>query len=437
MVALLLAGCGGGGGSVAKGEISGVVFDGDGKPVKGATVYVDAGGHRSTETDSGGTYVLRDVAAKDIIVRAETPDGNYLGQNLSRVFSNERDMSVNITLYPSTSLARVIGQVTNASGHVQQGLRVFARPTDGSILSSSSAMTDADGFFTIDRLVQGIEYRIVANAPGKGEDSRLLTFSTRETHQNLVLGTASDPVLAAPTNLDAIAYTTPGQDTFRTASVTTVQASRAMEAIKQQIDPTRAARIAKRPASRDTSLGRPIEVDLFWDEYGIVDTYGFGIYRHEVPSAGLPPPDTSMFLHDPLASYYADGDAILLPGVEYSYGVSAISSSFDEATGEGESAISDRITVTPLGDLLLAPSSGQTVAWSTVTGAAKYKVYVYSSYPDVGILPVETSGDLSGAATSYTISASLTSGHRYYYVVVGTRSENSANALSIVDSFVK
>lgn len=433
MVALLLAGCGGGGGSTARGEVSGVVFDGDGKPVKGATVFVDSGGHRSTETDSGGTYVLRDISAEDLIVRAETPDGNFLGQNLSRVFSNERDISVNITLYPAASLARVVGQVTNASGRVQQGLRVFARPTDGSILSSASALTDADGFYTIDRLVQGVEYRVVANAPGKGEDSRLLTFSTRETRQNLVLGTASNPTLAAPTNLDAIAYTTPGQDTFRTAGVTTSQASRAMEAIKQRIDPTRAARLAKRPASRDTTLGRPIEVDLFWDEYGIVDTYGFGIYRRALPSVD----DTSTFLHDPLAAYYADGDAVLVPGVQYSYGITAISSSFDEASGVGQSPLSSRITVTPLDDLILAPTSDQTVAWITVPGAGKYKVYVYSSYPDVGILPIETSSDLSGAATSYTISASLTAGHRYYFVVVGTRTDNSANALSIVNSFVK
>lgn len=432
MAALLLAGCGGGGGSAQKGEISGVVFDGDGKPVKGATVYVDAGGHRETETDSAGTYVLRDVAAKDLIVRAQTPDGNFLGQNLSRVFTNERDISVNITLYPSTSLARVVGQVTNASGRVQQGLRVFARPTDGSILSSASALTDADGFYEIDRLVQGVEYRIVANAPGRGEDSRLLTFATRETRQNLVLGTASNPDLAAPANLDAISYTSPGQDTFRSAGISADQASKAMEAIKQQIDPKRAARLAKKAATRDTSLGRPIEVDLFWDEYGIVDTYGFGIYRRALPSTV----DTSTFLHDPLAAYYADGDGLLQPGVQYSYGITAISSSFDEGTGEGQSPLSTRITVTPLEDLLLLPNVGQTVNWSTVAGAGKYKVYVYSSYPDVGVPTLETSSDLSGSATSYTIAASLTPGRRYFYVVVASRSDNSANALSIVGSFV-
>lgn len=428
--ALLLVGCGGGGGGSAnRGEVAGVVFDADGKPVRGATVFVDAGGHRETETDSAGTYVLRDVAAQDILVRAETPDGQFVGQNLGRVFTNERDLSVNIALYPVNSLARIVGQVTNGAGNVQRGLRVFARPTDDSILSSASAVTDNNGFYEIDRLARGMEYRVVATAPNRGEDSRLLTPAAREVQQNLVLGTASNPNLAAPTGLDAIAYTTPGQDTFRSAN--SAKLSRALEAVKQRLDPTRAARLAKRKATRNTALGRPIEVDLFWDEYSITDTYGFGIYRRALPSTA----DNSAFLHDPLAQYYADGDELLQPNVEYSYAITAISTTFNEATGQGQSPLSNRVSVVPLSDLLLQSPTGQTVRWSTVAGAAKYQVFVYDEYPDVGIVPIHTSAELSGAASSYTVPGSLTAGRVYYYIVVGSRADNSAQALSIVGTF--
>ncbi|RYG23390.1 carboxypeptidase regulatory-like domain-containing protein [bacterium] len=424
MAALLLVGCGGGGGSnVGRGEVSGVVFDADGKPVRGATVFVDADGHRETETDSAGTYVLRGVAAKDVLVRAETPDGQFVGQNLARVFTNERDLSVNIALYRSNNLARIVGQVTDGSGNVQRGLRVFARPTDDSILSSSSAVTDNDGFYVIDRLARGVEYRVLATAPNRGEDTRLLTPTAREVQQNLVLGTASNPDLTAPTGLDAIAYTTPGQDTFRSTKL-----NRAFEAVKRQLDPTRAARMAKRPTTKDTALGRPIEVDLFWDEYTKVDTYGFGVYRRALPSTV----DISTFLHDPLAQYFADGDELLQPNVEYSYAITAISTTFNEGTGQGQSPLSNRISVVPLSDLLLQSPTGQTVRWTPVAGAAKYQMFVYEEYPDVGILPIHTSAELSGAASSYAVPGTLTPGRTYYYVVVGSRADNSAQALSIV-----
>jgi hypothetical protein len=374
--------------------------------------------------------VLRGVAAKDLLVKAETPDGQFVGQNLSRVFTNERDVSVNITLYPSNNLARIVGQVTDGSGHVQRGLRVFARPTDGSILSSASTVTDNDGFYAIDRLVRGVEYRVIATALDRSEDSRLLTPTAREVQQNLTLGNnPSNPDLTAPTNLDAIAYTTPGQDTFRTANA--AKLGRAFEAVKQLLDPTRAARLAKRKATRDTPLGRPIEVDLFWDEYTKVDTYGFGIYRRALPGTA----DVTSFLHDPLAQYYADGDELLQPNVEYSYAITAISTSFDEATSQGQSPQSNRISVIPLGDLLLQSPTGQTVNWTPVTGASKYQVFVYDEYPDVGISPIHTSAELSGAASSYAVPGTLTAGHVYYYVVVGSRADNSAQALSIVGTF--
>lgn len=428
MAALFLIGCGGGGGgSQARGEVSGVVFDADGNPVRGARVYVDSGGDRETFTDSAGAYVLRDVTAKDLLVKARaTADGGavFVGQNLARVFRNERDLSVNITLVNENAQARLVGQVTSGTGRVVRGLRVVVRPTDGTTLSSSSTLTDSDGFYTIDGLIRGVEYRVLANAQGYGEDTRVVTISGREGRQDLTLGSATGGVLDPPENLDAVAYTTPGDITTRSLRQNT-----AYESIKQILDPTRAARLAKRKAAgRDTPLGRPIEVDLFWDDYTAVDTVGYGVYRR----IGTNGDDTTFFLQDPLASYFADADGTLQVGTEYSYAITAIGSNFEDDPDEGESAFSNRISTTPLGDLTLRSREGATVRWNAVSGATNYTVFVYDQYPGLGVTPINGANGQTTTDTSLNL-ASL-GGGTYYYIVVGERADGSARTLSLIDT---
>ena len=438
---LFVLGCGGGGGdhnggNNARGEVSGVVFDGNGQPVRGATVFVDQGGTRETVTDSLGAYVLRDVVAEDLLVGAQTPDGAYVGQNLARVYEGERDVSVNIALYSSGSLARIVGRVTNGQGRAVGGLRVFARPTNTAVLSSASALTDGNGNYTIDRLARNVEYRLLTNDLGKGEGTTVLTPSVRETRQDLVLGTASNPNLAAPAGLYAIAYTTTGAETT-SRSVDAGRQARAMEAVKRVLDPKRTARLARKTGTRNTTfLNEPISIDLFWNEYTATDTYGFGIYR----SLGTGAAANQTFLHDPLAAYFDDGDEALVDGNAYTYRITAISSSYDENSGTGESSFSNATTVTPLSELLLGTPSGQTVSWQAVSGAAAYTVFAYDRYPDLGVQPISTT---KTTTTSLTIPGNLSSGARYYYVVVATRyvtgstTDASAQALSPVDSFVR
>lgn len=419
LLALVLAGCGGGGGSTARGEVSGVVFDIDGKPVRGARVFVDNGGHRETFTDSAGAYVLTGVAAKDLLVKARTiADGTtFVGQNLARVFGNERDLSVNITLVAENSQARLVGQVTDGTGRVVRDLRVVIRPTDDKTLSSASALTDRDGFYSIDGLMRGVEYRVLANGLGYGEDSRVLTISSREARQDLTLGAPSNPNLAPPQNLDAVAYTTPGDITTRS-----LRQKHAYESIKRLLDPDRAARLAKRKTvARDTASGRPIEVDLFWDDYTTIDTVGFGIYRR-LGSGGA---DTPFFLQDPLAVYFADGDAVIRENTTYSYAITAINSSFDDNPDQGESAFSNRVSVTPLGDLRGIQFAGTTVSWQGVAGADDYTVFAYNEYPGIGVLPINGSSGQTTTGTSLSVPNATA-----YVVVVGERSDGSARTLS-------
>lgn len=430
VAALVLAGCGGGGGggTTERGDVSGGVFDADGSPVRDALVYVDAGRRRETRTDSAGAYVLRGVSAEDLLVRARTTaDGlTFVGQNLARVYGGEREPSVNITLVAQNSQARLVGFVTTANGRVAKGLRVVARPTDGVTLSSSSTLTDNDGYYSIDGLIRGVEYRVLANANGQGEDARVVTLGA-QTQQNLTLGNPSNPNLAAPQNLDAVAYTTPG-DITRGA-----RQAEALEAVKRRLDPTRAARLARRKAAgRNTSLGRPIEVDLFWDDYTTTDTVGYGIYRR----VGANGSNTTFYLQDPLAAYYADGDDALLPETEYSYAITAISSSYADNPNEGESAFSNRISTTPLADMTLNSPSGATVRWNAVSGAATYTVFAYDEYPGLGVDPINGPNGQTPSGASLTVTraggGSLTTGQTYYYVVVGERTDGSARTLSIV-----
>lgn len=426
---LFVLGCGGGGGekaqSLGRGEVSGVVFDADHQPVRGATVYVDTGGTRETVTDSLGSYVLTGVIADDVVIGARTADGTYLGQNLARVYKGERDVSVNITLYPAGSLGRVYGKVTDGQGRALRGLRVFARPTDGDVLSSASAVTDGNGFYSIGRLARNVEYRLLANNLGRGEATTPITLTGSETRQDLALTGESNPTLSPPEALEAIAYTTPGEDTL-SRSVDSSAQRKALESVKRLLDPTRAARLAKLAKTRNTTTyDEPIEIDLSWNEYTTIDTYGFGIYRFV--GTGTTPIET--FLHDPLANYFADGDATIRDGVSYTYRITAINSSYDENTGAGESEYSNSSTVVPLGELLLNPPVNGAARWQSVGGADLYQVYSYAQYPGLAVAPIEKSAELSAGTTAYTLPA----GTRYY-VVVASRADGSAQALSPVAS---
>ena len=442
MVALALLGCGGGGGdtagSGARGELTGIVFDPDGKPVANARVYVDSGGHRETRTDSAGRYVLGDVADQDVTVRAELKPGaglaSFFGQNLGRSFGDSSTPNVNITLYDEADLVSLTGQVRNSAGNVLRGVRVSARSTDGKILSSASAFTDDNGIYTIARLAVRVEYQVVGSAVDIGDDSKRITIpaspNTSERTQDLVLGNFTLNAPDVPTGIDAVAYTTPGAATTRGAAV-----ADAYEGLKRQLDPKRAARMAKRTTARSTALGRPISIDLFWNEYPIelaVRPAGFIVYRNEAPTLS-----NGYVLDDPLAVLFSDSDVALLPGSTYTYALKSVSVGYLKDSEVGRSALSTAVSVTPLGDLELNGTSGNTVLWKAVPGADTYTVYVYNRYPDVfaadALVATASPTGINPAGTSATIDdPDVVPGGTYYYVVVGSRSNGSALTFSNV-----
>src|SRR5437764_10582154 len=97
VLAAFAAGCGGTTGQPLgpPGEITGVVFDTSGNVVRNANVTVL--GNIETVSNSSGTYILHDGPAADLILHAHVAEGgvNYVGENLARVFSNDRSKSVN------------------------------------------------------------------------------------------------------------------------------------------------------------------------------------------------------------------------------------------------------------------------------------------------------------------------------------------------------
>jgi hypothetical protein len=430
---LLLGGCGGSGhsGVTNRGEVSGVVFDREGFVVRDAHVYFDGSGDedRTTQTNEGGIYVLPELPARDLTVRAErVKDGvRYYGQNVARVVAGERTKNVNIAMFPENELASIRGEVRDRQGRLVRGIHIFLRPVSNDTLPSSAmAITDSNGEFVIGALGSNLTYRIQANGLGYNSDIDTVTLQPREQRfLNLVVPDGQITNVPKPTGLTATAYTTPR------VNRSDARQSSAMEAMKQILNPKRVSSV-----KRLTANGNPIEVDLFWNRYEDANTatalLGFGIYR-AIGNGNLQNTD---FLRDPQAAYFADLDNSLIEQTNYTYGITALDTLFDGQ--EGESAISDTVTVRPLGDLTLGsvtPTSHPTFRWNAAPGASSYYVYIFDEYPTIGVQErfVNETG-ISGTQFTYD-GVALGNGRTFYYLVVGVSADNSAVTISPVGQF--
>lgn len=406
---------------MGRGEVTGLVVDGDGNPVRDATVYV---GDQQTVSDSAGRYVLGNVPAEDLNVKAQTTIGGtkYYGQNLGRVYRDESTPNVIIALYPASQIVRLTGQVRTSAGRVLSNVVVTARPTDSGLRTSAMAVTDSGGFYTLDGLAENVEYKVVASAQGYGDDSATVTFTTTDDRQqDFVAKNLTTAAPDVPTGLFAKAYTTPGDFSAKAQGAATARAA-AYEGVKSLRDPGRAARQAKLKA-RDTSIGSPISIDLTWNEYPLDPTVrpnGFIVYRNEAPAL-----DNGYLLSDPQATLFSDSDVNLLVGTTYTYQLVAVSTGFDAGTAVGRSAASASVSAVPLDDLFLNDASGRTLSWTGNSGATTYTVYVYGDYPtvDSATSPVAT---ITTTGTSTTLdSTTVPAGHTYYYLVVGSRTASA------------
>ena len=416
-------GCGGGGGggkaNVGRGEVTGLVTDLDGNPVRGATVVA---GDRETTTNEAGSYVLTGVRAEDFNVRARVTAGGVVlrGTTLGRVYKDESTPSVNIAVYPEGNLTSLFGRVRDSSGRVLSGVRVVARPTEGGILSSAVALTDRQGYYELQDLSTDVEYQIAASGRTFGDDSVILTIprdpSDDERTQNLVLGGVTTNAPETPTGLRAVAFTTLAVDTnARGAS----KRAEAIEGLKRLRHPN----LAKGEKGRDTAFGNPIAIDLTWDEYPInpvVRPTGFIVYRNVVATQ-----DNGYLLSDPLASLFSDADVNLQEGVRYTYALKAVSSGYGLDSNLGRSPLSDSASATPLGELT-ARLSDNSLTWDAVPGATGYTVYTYRSYPTLN-------SEANLVSTQTTSGTSLdVSGAGAYYLVIGQNADDTAETYSEV-----
>jgi Carboxypeptidase regulatory-like domain len=427
MLMTAILGCGGVG--AGSGSVAGLILDMNGNPVRGARVFVSDGTLRETNSNSSGSYRISGVSATDILIKAEYDNGSTLfrGENLARVFDQEQVNNHNIVLIPSNQIGSLQGRVQSSGGLRIQGARISAKPTNGSQLSSTQTVADDNGNFFLSGLAGGVTYQIQASFPGFHSADATRTVSAGNTLTiNYSLGPNGDPLLPAPANLDAVAWTSPLELTRG------VEQQRTMESIKKFIDPRYKKPL---PNGRGTSTGSPVEVQLYWDRFDSLEILGYAIWRKRSSD----PYEPADYLRDPLAESYLDSNINLRDGIQYSYVVSATNTNYPD-TDNSLSDDSNAVSVTPLGDMnILSPTiagNNVTFRWSAVPNAANYTIYVFDTYPGIMVSSFANNFNNPATGTQWTYNlAPLTSGHLYYYLIMGSNSNDSARTLSVIGSF--
>ncbi len=416
LVVLVVIGCGGSGtpgdGSTnGRGDVFGVLFDRNGSVVANARVWTNTVITRESTSNPTGTYVLEGVSGSNIIVQAEVFRNGirYYGQNLATVTANQRESGINITLFNDRELGQLRGSITDASGNLIRGARVFAKITGGASSGTSTvALSGENGQYVLTGLGSGLTYQIQANALNYNSNTTTVSLGAGEIRNlDLQLPNAVTRPLVTPANLTAQSWTVPKNLTRSSPMFASIMA------VKNYINPKTSQ--LKKTITRETPNGNLIEVDLFWDSMVLTHNLGFGIYR----ATGAGSLQDVGFLRDPLGSFFADGDARLTPGVDYTYGVTMLDTQFDGVTGE--SAMSNTVTINPLGDLTSVSISAGTrprFTWSPANGATSYQVLIYDEQPSTGVVPIITSP--ASAATSFDLASSLSSGRNYWAIVIGS-----------------
>lgn len=422
-LAFAAAGCGGsttGINTGPNGEVAGVVFDADGNIVRDADVFIQDPAI-DTISNSSGTYILHDVPAEDLIVRAQVTKNGviYIGQNLARVFSNDRARNVNIVVVPESDIAQIHGTVFDSHGDIIAGARVFAVGENN--LSSSMALTDNNGNYSIHRLAPDVNYQLNASTPDFRSDNTSVILSPGDDpREDFTLSlTTGVSTIAPPTGLSAIAWTSPDDSTRSISSAS------AYEQIKRLYDPKRAQRMT---TSRLTPSGDIVEIDLTWNQVISNFLLGYGIYIANGPSGTLQSDD---FLRDPLAEFYADTNENLAENSTYSFALTSIN------TDNNEGAFSSRVVVSTIDAVTaLNPTKGPlTFHWQQALGATSYVVFLFDEQPRVGVNSIWSSAPVSGSSLVYSGGPSLTFGHTYYVIVLGLANSDTSRSISQVVSF--
>lgn len=420
---LTILSCGGGGASSGTGQVSGIITDANGDPVRGALVFY---GSRSTYSNSAGSYVLDNVSAGDILVRAEIEqDGiDFSGQNVARIFRDERTKSLNIAVVRTSLQARIHGTVRDRFGNRVGGARVYA---EGNALTGNMAITNSNGDYSMGGLMAGVTYELTATARQYDSDFESVNLSAgQDREMDFTLGDGSNPFMPEPEDLFAIAWTTPSEIS-RDAELRA-----GLNAIKDMVEPRR-----RTQSSRTTINGNNVEVNLFWDTYNdnLESLLGFGIYRATTSNGASAAID---FVREPGANFFQDLDDVLRENEVYYYEITALNTQYPD-TFDSESDFSNRYGVETLGDLILLNEilSPLTFRWQGGSGASSYAVYLFEDYPGIGVNSIWSteSNPTSGNSQVYNGPA-LVSGRRYYYVVLGSANGGDSRTLSFIADFV-
>jgi hypothetical protein len=432
LLAVTILACGGTVGvPTGPGGVAGLILDTDGNPVRGARVFMDTGAVRETVSNSSGSFALTNIPAADVIIKATVSDGStsFYGENQIRVFQNEQVSNCNITVLRANQIGSISGRVTTNTGLRIEGARISARPTDNSVFTTSQAITNSDGFYTLSGLWAGKSYQIVATNPGFGSSELLRTpLVGSVVSANFSLGLNSDPRLPQPQNFTLTSWTSPSEISRDR------ELSKTYEAVKMAID--KRYRVAK-ANSRLTSGGNPVEVQLFWTPIDSLQLLGYNVYR----ARGNDDYNKIEFLADPLADGFLDSDPSLRDGVNYRYVTNAANTNYpDTVNSEGPDTVVK--SVVPLGDMtdlgVITTSGSAVFRWATVPGAANYTVYVFDAYPSVGIQPYANNfnNPVAGNSFTYNLTPALVPGRRYYYLIMGANSDDSARTLSRIGEFI-
>lgn len=421
---IALAGCGGRGidGEVLRREITGLVTDLDGNPVRGARVQ---SGASVTFTGSSGAYSLNVLDDEFVEVTAEvTQDGvTYSGQNVASTFKDTLSQNVNIAVERIDRQGSIYGVVYDRFGREVANARVFAA---GAGLSSAMTKTDRRGRYEISRLSSRLSYTV--SASGFGYSAAFVEVRLRNGESRPIdfqLGQAVSTRVRPPANVTAVSWVSH----FVTGRSIDAKHAQAVEAVKRLFDHRRAS-----VPTRDRAILGMVEVDLYWDEIRSPDLLGFGVYRGSLQGA-----TSATFLRDPLAGAFVDLDPELQENSAYGYRVTSLNTLFPEDQRNGESEPSELAEVRTLRKLTLFSVSDDplTFRWSNLSGAEEFVVFVFDRFPAIGVTSIWNNADRPTASTDIRYTGpQLDPGSTYYYVVLGLANGQTARTVSDVGSFV-
>ncbi|MBX7132781.1 MAG: carboxypeptidase-like regulatory domain-containing protein [Fimbriimonadaceae bacterium] len=420
------SGSGGGGGGARTATIAGTVSDINGNPVRGAKVSTRDG---STVTSTSGAYWLDRQRADNLDVKAEIVQNGvrYRGQNVAVTLQDLPTQSVNIVVAPENQLASIRGVVEDRDGARLAGASVFAYDTG--ILSSQRTVTNANGEYELFGLVSGLNYTVVAGGREyrSDVDQVLLSDGERQT-VNFTLGTPGNPQMEPPQNLSVTSWTSPR------AAARAARDRDVLDNMKRIFDKPKATR-KRMSASRLSTRGNFIEVDLEFDPIDSLELLGYGIYR----ARGNGPFTAIDFLREPLAGYYVDLDEFLRPDSDYTYAVTSLSVMYPDFPAQSESDFSNEATVLTLDDLVGIGVNQDPVEffWDGGSGAETYVVYLFDQFPGIGVESIWNNEENPVAGNNLAYSGpNLDFGRRYYYLVLGLADNNAARTLSAVGEFI-